>query len=58
MVFRPTGPASGLDDIGHLASSTALPIGPPAASGMEIGRTKDGVIVELYPTVADIRQPS
>ncbi|MCZ0983433.1 nuclear transport factor 2 family protein [Streptomyces diastatochromogenes] len=57
-VFRPVGDASGLDDIGHLGFRYGPPDGPPAVSGMDIARTDDGVIVELYTIVTEIRRPS
>ena len=56
-VFRPVGPASGLDDIGPLGFQYG-PAGRPAVSGMDIARTKDGVIIELYTIVTEIHQPS
>ncbi|MBY8860863.1 nuclear transport factor 2 family protein [Nocardia sp. CA2R105] len=57
-VFRPAGPASELDDIGHLGFRYGPPDQPPVVSGMDIARTRDGVIIELYTIVTDIRQPS
>lgn len=57
-VFRPAGPASELDDIGHLGFQYGPVDQPPVVSGMDIARTKDGVIVELYTIVTQIRQPS
>lgn len=56
-VFDPVGPASGLDDIGHLGFQYG-PAGQPAVTGMDIARTRDGVIVELYTIVTGIRRPS
>ena len=56
-VFRPVGPASELDDIGHLGFQYGL-ADQPAATGMDIARTKDGVIMELYTIVTEIHQPS
>jgi hypothetical protein len=40
------------------ASSTARPTIRPVASGMDIARTEDGLIIELYMIVTEIRQPS
>ncbi|HZE50206.1 MAG TPA: nuclear transport factor 2 family protein, partial [Jatrophihabitantaceae bacterium] len=57
-VFRPAGPASELDDIGHLGFHYGAADQPPMASGMDIARTRDGVIIELYTIVTEIRQPS
>ncbi|WP_435593498.1 nuclear transport factor 2 family protein [Nocardia sp. bgisy118] len=57
-VFRPAGPASELDDIGHLGFHYGPVDQPPVVSGMDIARTKDGVIIELYTIVTEIRQPS
>ena len=55
-VFRPLGPASELDDIGHLAFQYG-PAGEPAiASGMDIARTNDGVIIELYTIITEVRE--
>jgi hypothetical protein len=56
-VFRPAGPASELDDIGHLGFQYGPADQPPTASGMDIARTRDGVIIELYTIVTAIRQP-
>ena len=56
-VFRPAGPASELDDIGHLGFQYG-PADQPAATGMDIARTKDGVIIELYTIVTEIHRPS
>jgi len=50
-VFRPSGPASELDDIGHLGFEYGPADQAPIASGMDIARTRDGVIVELYTVV-------
>jgi len=55
-VFRPASPASGLDDIGHLEFLYGPADEPPRASGMDIARTKDGVIIELYTIVTEIRR--
>jgi hypothetical protein len=56
-VFRPVGPASELDDIGHLGFKYG-PADQPAATGMDIARTKDSFIIELYTIVTEIHQPS
>jgi SnoaL-like domain len=56
-VFRPVGPASELDDIGHLGFHSG-PDDDHGASGMDIARIRDGVIVELYTIITDFRQPS
>jgi SnoaL-like protein len=55
-VFRPVGPASELDDIGHLGFHYG-PDDDHGASGMDIARTRDGVIVELYTIITEIHQP-
>ena len=52
-VFRPVGPASGLDDIGHLGFQYGPDGQPPVVTGMDIARVQDGVIVELYTLVTD-----
>ncbi|WP_406185897.1 nuclear transport factor 2 family protein [Streptomyces sp. NBC_01006] len=53
-VFRPAGAASELDDIGHLGFRYGPADGqPPLISGMDIARTRDGVIIELYTIVTD-----
>ncbi|MFB6874950.1 nuclear transport factor 2 family protein [Streptomyces sp. NPDC056323] len=58
-VFRPAGAASGLDDIGHLGFQYGPADGrPPMVSGMDIARTRHGVIIELYTIVTEIRRPS
>jgi hypothetical protein len=57
-VFRPVGSASELDDVGHLGFQYGPAGQPPMASGMDIARTKDGVIIELYTIITEIRQPS
>ncbi len=57
-VFRPAGPASELDDIGHLGFGYGPAGQPPVISGMDIARTRDGVIIELYTIVTEIRQLS
>ncbi|WP_371614062.1 nuclear transport factor 2 family protein [Streptomyces sp. NBC_00454] len=57
-VFRPAGTPSELDDIGHLGFQYGPADGQPTAvNGMDIARTTDGVIVELYTIVTEIRQP-
>ncbi|MFE3793722.1 hypothetical protein [Nocardia tengchongensis] len=57
-VFRPAGPASGLDDIGHLGFQYGPPEKPAVVSGMDIARVEDGRIAELYTLVTEIRPPS
>lgn len=57
-VFRPVCPASELDDVGHLGFQYGPAGQPPMASGMDIARTEDGVIIELYTIITEIRQPS
>ena len=57
-VFRPAGPASELDDVGHLGFQYGPADQPPMVSGMDIARTKEGFIIELYTIVTEIRQPS
>ncbi|MGY4101603.1 nuclear transport factor 2 family protein [Nocardia sp. R16R-3T] len=57
-VFRPVGPASELDDIGHLGFHYGPAGQPPVVSGMDIARTNDGVIIELYTIVTEIGQSS
>ncbi|MEU2832130.1 hypothetical protein ABZ667_26220 [Streptomyces lavendulae] len=58
-VFRPTGPASGLDDIGHLGFHYGPADGqPPVVSVMDIARTRDGVIIELYTIITGTSRPS
>jgi len=57
-VFRPAGPASELDDIGHLGFQFGPADQPPMASGMDIARTRDGVIIELYTILTEVPQPS
>ncbi|MFF3737212.1 nuclear transport factor 2 family protein [Streptomyces sp. NPDC002566] len=55
-VFRPAGPASELDDIGHLGFKWGPSDGRlPMISGMDIARTSDGVIIELYTIITEIR---
>lgn len=46
--FRPAGPASALDDLGHLAFAFGPADQPNRSTGMDIAHCKDGVIVELY----------
>ena len=46
--FRPAGPASVNDDLGHLAFRLSSADGSTVISGMDIARVRDGVIVELY----------
>ncbi|MFF4434437.1 nuclear transport factor 2 family protein [Streptomyces sp. NPDC001513] len=56
-VFRPAGPASGLDDIGHLGFQWGPSDGrPPVVSGMDIARTRQGLIIELYTIITEICQ--
>ncbi|MEV6136532.1 nuclear transport factor 2 family protein [Nocardia sp. NPDC051990] len=57
-IFRPLGPASELDDVGHLGFQYGPANQPSVVNGMDIARTKDGVIIELYTIVTEIRQPS
>ncbi|GAA4335256.1 hypothetical protein GCM10023086_67640 [Streptomyces venetus] len=57
-VFRPVGRPSGLDDIGHLGFQYGPAGQPPIVSGMDIARTRNGVVIELYTLVTEIRQPS
>ena len=47
-VFRPAGPVSVTDDLGHLGFHYGPADQPPVVSGMDIAHCKDGVIVELY----------
>ncbi|MET9026650.1 nuclear transport factor 2 family protein [Nocardia sp. NPDC004168] len=51
--FRPFGPVSELDDIGHLGFQYGPVDRPPVISGMDIARTEDGVIIELYTIVTE-----
>ncbi|KIF00772.1 hypothetical protein PL81_39270 [Streptomyces sp. RSD-27] len=56
-VFRPVGPASGLDDIGHLGFQWGPADGePPQISGMDIARTQQGRVIELYTIITEMRQ--
>jgi SnoaL-like domain len=57
-VFRPAGPASELDDVGHLGFHYGPADQSPMVTGMDIARTRDGVIIELYTMVTEIRRPS
>ena len=57
-VFRPVGPASELDDVGHLGFECGPAGQPPMAIGMDIARTKEGIIIELYTIVTETRQSS
>ncbi|WP_446220125.1 nuclear transport factor 2 family protein [Micromonospora sp. IBHARD004] len=57
-VFRPDGPVSALDDLGHLGFQYGPAGQPPVFTGMDIARCKDGVIVELYTFVSGSSQPS
>ncbi|MBO0885620.1 MAG: nuclear transport factor 2 family protein [Mycobacterium sp.] len=57
-VLGPAGPASELDDLGHLAFHYGPADQPPRISGMDIARTKDGVIIELYTIITADQQPS
>ena len=57
-VFRPAGAASELDDVGHLGFHYGPADHSPIATSMDIARTRDGVIIELYTIVTEIRQPS
>jgi hypothetical protein len=57
-VFRPLGPVSELDDIGQLGFEYGPADQPPVIIGMDIARTKDGVIIELYTVITEIRTPS
>ncbi|MET9406087.1 nuclear transport factor 2 family protein [Streptomyces sp. NPDC002935] len=56
--FRPDGPVSVNDDLGHLGFHFGPADQPPVVTGMDIARCKDGVIVELYTLVTEVRQPS
>jgi hypothetical protein len=57
-VYRPDGPVSVNDDLGHLGFQFGPAGQPPVATGMDIARCKDGVIVELYTFVSGSSQPS
>lgn len=52
-VFRPAGPVSVTDDIGHLGFHLGPPDQPAAVTGMDIARCRDGVIVELYTLIVE-----
>ncbi|MBP2055813.1 hypothetical protein J2Z21_008829 [Streptomyces griseochromogenes] len=54
-VFEPDGPVSVNDDLGHLGFQYGLAGQPPLVSGMDIAHCKDGVIVELYTLVTEVR---
>lgn len=47
-VFRPDGPVSVNDDLGHLGFRFGPAGQPPVATGMDIARCKEGRIIELY----------
>jgi hypothetical protein len=55
-VFRPAGPVSVTDDLGHLGFHFGPADRPDAVIGMDIARCSDGVIVELYTLITDVRQ--
>lgn len=57
-IFRPDGPVSVTDDIGHLGFRFGPVDQPPAAIGMDIAHCKDGVIVELYTLVLGSGEPA
>ncbi|WP_089101852.1 nuclear transport factor 2 family protein [Streptomyces hyaluromycini] len=57
-VFRPEGPVSVTDDLGHLGWVYGPAGEPPVATGMDIAHCRDGVIVELYTLVAETPRPS
>ncbi|MCZ0991557.1 nuclear transport factor 2 family protein [Streptomyces diastatochromogenes] len=57
-VFRPDGPVSVNDDLGHLGFQYGPAGQPPVMTGMDIAHCKGGVIVELYTFVTEARQPS
>jgi hypothetical protein len=50
------GTASELDEIGHLGFHYG-PDDEHGASGMDIARSRDGVIIELYKIITDIYLP-
>lgn len=56
--FRPEGPVSVNDDLGHLGFQYGPAGQPPVATGMDIAHCKDGVIIELYTIVTEMRQLS
>ncbi|MEU6197845.1 nuclear transport factor 2 family protein [Streptomyces sp. NPDC047061] len=57
-VFRPEGPVSVTDDLGHLGWVYGPAGEPPVATGMDIAHCKDGVIVELHTLISGAPQPS
>jgi hypothetical protein len=57
-VFQTNGPVSVTDDIGHLGFHYGPPGQPPVVTGMDIAHCKDGVIVEFYTLIAEVRPPS
>lgn len=57
-VFRPGGPVSAMDDLGHLAFVFGPADQSRSMSGMDIARCANGVIVELYTFVNPPEQPS
>ncbi|GAB2557517.1 nuclear transport factor 2 family protein [Nocardia heshunensis] len=57
-VFRPAGVASELDDIGHLAFEYGPTDQPALVTGMDIARTRDGRITELYTLITSAPEPS
>ena len=57
-VFRPDGPVSVNDDIGHLGFHFGPAGQPPVVTGMDIARCEDGVIIELYTFVNESGQPA
>lgn len=56
--FQPDGPVSVNDDLGHLGFRFGPAGQPPAVTGMDIARCRDGVIVELYTLVTQSSQES
>ncbi|MFE3194404.1 nuclear transport factor 2 family protein [Nocardia sp. NPDC059240] len=57
-IFHPAGPASELDDIGHLAFQYGPPTQPALVTGMDIARTHNGRITELYTLITSSPEPS
>jgi hypothetical protein len=57
-VYRPAGPTSVLDDLGHLGFRFGPAGQPPVVTGMDIAHCRDGVIVELYTLITEARQPA
>jgi hypothetical protein len=51
-------PVSVNDDLGHLGFQYGPAGQPPVVTGMDIVHCKDGVIVELYTIVPEVRQLS